>query len=326
MKLRKCLTMGAICALTIGGALAAPDATANTRDTALVAPDIPVGHVETHLAQLQRIADDNGGNRAHGRPGYKASIDYVKAQLDNAGFTTRIQEFTYNGATGYNLLADWPGGNPDAVLMAGGHLDSVSRGPGINDNGSGSATTLEVALAVARADLQPDQHLRFGWWGAEENGLVGSQRYVDSLSSTEQDKITGYLNLDMTGSPNPGYFVYNGADEPPGSDKIEQTLEDYFTSISVPTEETNVGGRSDHASFADAGIAVGGLFTGAEGTKTQSQANKWGGTAGRAYDPCYHSSCDTTNNINRTALDRNADATAHAIWALAGQTQSVSVP
>jgi len=89
----------------------------------------------------------------------------------------------------------------------------------------------------------------------------------------------------------------------------------------VPTEiETEGDGRSDHASFKNAGIPVGGLFTGASRTKTSAQAAKWGGTAGQAFDRCYHSSCDTTSNINDTALDRNSDALAHAVWTLGTAT------
>ncbi len=280
------------------------------------APDIPVADVQAHLAQLQSIADANGGNRAHGRPGYRAGLDYVKAALDGAGYTTALQEFTTSGGTGWNLVADWPGGDENAVMMFGGHADSVSVGPGINDNGSGSAGLLEVALTVAEQNLAPARHLRFAWWGAEELGLVGSTEYVESLPAAEVDKIAGYVNFDMIGSPNPGYFVYASGSQPPGSDAFEKVLNDYFTSIGVPTEPVEVGGRSDHAAFARAGIPTGGAFTGAEETKSAEQAQKWGGTAGEAFDPCYHSSCDTTANIDETALDRNTDAIANAVWTL----------
>ncbi|WP_432074790.1 M28 family metallopeptidase [Streptomyces wuyuanensis] len=291
-------------------------ASAATSPAALAVPDIPLANVKAHLSELQSIAGANGGNRAHGRPGYKASIDYLKAKLDAAGFTTTVQQFTSSGATGYNLIADWPGGDPNQVLMAGAHLDSVSSGPGMNDNGSGSAGVLETALAVSRAQLQPAKHLRFAWWGAEELGLVGSRYYVNNLPSAERSKISGYLNFDMIGSPNPGYFVYD--DDP----AIEQTFKDFYAGLGVPTEiETEGDGRSDHASFKNVGIAVGGLFTGASRTKSSAQAQKWGGTAGQAFDRCYHSSCDTTSNINDTALDRNSDAIAHAVWTLsAGST------
>ncbi|MEU8848929.1 M28 family metallopeptidase [Streptomyces sp. NPDC048564] len=299
-------TVSAVLLLTggsIAGAAPAPSVAA--------APDIPVASVKAHLTQLQSIATANGGNRAHGRPGYKASLDYVKAKLDAAGYTTAIQQFTSGGRTGYNLIADWPGGDTNQVVMAGSHLDSVSSGPGINDNGSGSAAVLETALAVSRAGYQPTKHLRFAWWGAEELGLVGSRYYVNNLSSANRAKISGYLNFDMIGSPNPGYFVYD--DDP----AIEKTFKDYYAGLGVATEiETEGDGRSDHAPFKSAGVPVGGLFTGASRTKTAAQAAKWGGTSGQSFDRCYHSSCDNTSNINDTALNRNSDAVAYAVWEL----------
>ncbi|MEV6575224.1 M28 family metallopeptidase [Streptomyces sp. NPDC051577] len=311
--------LAAVTAIAVTGLFAATSPAALAAPTAVNAaptpPDIPLANVKAHLTQLQTIATNNGGNRAHGRAGYKASIDYVKAKLDAAGFTTSLQTFTSSGATGYNLIADWPGGDPNSVLMSGSHLDSVTSGAGINDNGSGSAAVLETALAVSRAQLQPTKHLRFGWWGAEELGLVGSKYYVNSLPATEKAKFSGYLNFDMIGSPNPGYFVYD--DDP----TIEQTFKNYYAGLGIATEiETEGDGRSDHAPFKSAGIPVGGLFSGADYTKTAAQAQKWGGTSGQAFDRCYHSSCDTTANINDTALDRNADAIAYAIWNLGAGT------
>ncbi|MFC9583878.1 M28 family metallopeptidase [Streptomyces yangpuensis] len=311
--------LAAVTAFAVAGLFASAAPAALAAPTAVAAaptpPDIPLANVKAHLSQLSTIAANNGGNRAHGRAGYKASIDYVKAKLDAAGFTTTLQTFTSSGATGYNLIADWPGGDPNSVLMAGAHLDSVTSGAGINDNGSGSAAVLETALAVSRAGLQPTKHLRFGWWGAEELGLIGSKYYVNNLPTAERAKFAGYLNFDMIGSPNPGYFVYD--DDP----TIEQTFKNYYAGIGVPTEiETEGDGRSDHASFKNVGIPVGGLFTGASNTKSSAQAQKWGGTAGQSFDRCYHSSCDNTANINDTALDRNADAIAYAIWNLGAST------
>ncbi|MEU8434044.1 M28 family metallopeptidase [Streptomyces sp. NPDC029216] len=311
------IAVAGLFAATAPAALAAPSGAAAPAavTAASTPPDIPLANVKAHLSQFQSIAGANGGNRAHGRAGYKASIDYVKAKLDAAGFTTTLQTFTSSGATGYNLIADWPGGDPNSVLMTGSHLDSVTEGPGINDNGSGSAAVLETALAVSRAQLQSTKHLRFGWWGAEELGLVGSKYYVNSLPATEKAKISGYLNFDMIGSPNPGYFVYD--DDP----TIEQTFKTYFAGLNIPTEiETEGDGRSDHAPFKNAGIPVGGLFSGADYTKTSAQAQKWGGTVGKAFDACYHSSCDTAANIDDTALDRNSDAIAYAVWNLGAGT------
>ncbi|MEV0589280.1 M28 family peptidase [Nonomuraea sp. NPDC050310] len=326
----KARLLAALAALTLAAPLvhAAPAAAVR-----LAPPNISLANVKAHLTQFQTIATSNGGNRAHGRPGYLASANYVKAQLDAVGFQTVLQSFTYNGATGYNVLADWPGGNPDDILMVGAHLDSVSAGPGINDNGSGSAAILETALEVARQSLQPAKHLRFAWWGAEELGLRGSQYYVTNLAATERAKIKGYLNFDMVGSPNAGYFVYDGDNSdgvgsgpgPAGSAQLEQVLQSYFTSIGVPTRGTDFDGRSDYGPFISRGIPAGGTFTGAEGIKSSAQAQLWGGTAGQAFDVCYHRACDTTANINDTALDRNADAIAHAVWTISTAVPPVTV-
>ncbi|MEV0595323.1 M28 family peptidase [Nonomuraea cavernae] len=333
-------TLGAL-VLLVPLALTAPAAASPAASTvaspaaavAVAPPNIPLANVKAHLTQLQTIATANGGNRAHGRPGYLASANYVKGRLDAAGYTTTLQSFTYNGATGYNVIADWPGGDPNDILMTGAHLDSVTAGPGINDNGSGSASILEVALEVSRQALQPSKHLRFAWWGAEELGLRGSQFYVNNLPATERAKIKGYLNFDMVGSPNAGYFLYDGDNSdgvgsgpgPAGSAELEQTLASYFGSIGVPTRGTDFDGRSDYGPFIAVGIAAGGTFTGAEGIKSTAQAQLWGGTAGQAFDPCYHRACDTTANINDTALDRNADAVAHAVWTLGTAVPPVTV-
>ncbi|GAA2630035.1 hypothetical protein GCM10010399_72380 [Dactylosporangium fulvum] len=329
MKTSRLLTAAAALVAAVPlAAAASPASGAPGKILLAAAPNISVTNVKAHLSQLQSIATANGGNRAHGRPGYLASVNYVKGQLDAAGYTTVVQSFTYNGATGYNLIADWPGGDPNDVLMLGSHLDSVTAGPGINDNGSGSSAILEVALEVARQQLTTTKHLRFGWWGAEELGLRGSAYYVNNLGATERSKIKAYLNFDMVGSPNPGYFIYDGDNSdgvgsgpgPAGSAALERVLQDYFVSIGVPTEGTDFDGRSDYGPFINAGIPAGGTFTGAEGRKTAAQASKWGGASGTAFDRCYHSSCDTTANIDDTALDRNADAIAYAVWTLATGT------
>jgi Zn-dependent M28 family amino/carboxypeptidase len=192
-------------------------------------------------------------------------------------------------------------------------------GPGINDNGSGAATILEVALQLARLNISPINRVRFAFWGAEESGLLGSTHYVTSLSQAELDRIALNLNFDMVGSPNFVRFVYDGdnsAEEgdagPPGSDRIERTFVDYFAELGLATEPTAFDGRSDYGPFIAVGIPAGGLFTGAEGVKTPEQVPVYGGTAGQQYDPCYHEACDTRTNINTTALDQMSDATAHA--------------
>lgn len=214
----------------------------------------------------------------------------------------------------YNVLAETRKGDPDNVVMVGAHLDSVFSGAGINDNGSGSAAILELALQMKRA--HPKNQVRFAWWGAEEAGLVGSTYYVNNLSEEEKAKIKVYLNYDMVASPNFGYFIYDGdgsdfgLEGPPGSAATERLFEKYFELRDIPSEGTEISFRSDYAQFFTDGIAFGGLFTGAEVIKTPEQAEKFGGEAGIAFDPCYHSECDDITNYDVEALEINADAMA----------------
>ncbi|TDD18122.1 M20/M25/M40 family metallo-hydrolase [Kribbella turkmenica] len=303
----------------VAGALLVPGDVAGAAES----PDISVTNAKAHLDQFQSIATSNGGNRATGRPGYKASADWVKAKLDAAGYTTTLQSFSTSAGTSYNVIAEWPHGDANHVVMAGSHLDSVSSGPGINDNGSGSAGVLETALAYAASGQTPRNRLRFGFWGAEELGLVGSRYYVSNLPTAERDRIELYLNFDMIGSPNPGYFVY---DDNPAGDGARDDLVAYFTGKGVQTELIDVQGRSDHAAFRSLGIPTAGTFSGAEATKTSAQAAKWGGTAGQAFDRCYHRSCDTVSNIDLTSLDRQIDAIGHMMWNYAQKDYSGDPP
>jgi len=221
-----------------------------------------------------------------------------------------------------NVIAE-TSGDPNNVVVVGAHLDSVPRGPGINDNGSGTAGILEVAEQFAARGIEPRNQVRFAWWGAEEFGLLGSQAYVNSLSQAERDKIRLNLNFDMIGSPNFVRFVYDGdnsafpagpgvADGPPGSGEIERVFHDYFDSQGLASSETPFNGRSDYGPFIAVGIPAGGLFTGAEGVKTAAQAAAYGGTAGQQYDSCYHLACDTFANNSNVALDQMSDAVATA--------------
>ncbi|MCK2214913.1 M20/M25/M40 family metallo-hydrolase [Actinomadura sp. ATCC 31491] len=203
--------------------------------------------------------------------------------------------------------------------MVGAHLDSVPAGPGINDNGSGSAAILEVARQMA---LYPVKNkVRFAFWAGEEIGLLGSDQYVASLSQEQRDRIRLYLNFDMIASPNYAYKLYDGDDSdgvgspagPPGSAQIEQRLAAFFGSRDLPTNGTDFDGRSDYGPFIEVGIPSGGIFTGAEGIKTAEEAALFGGTAGAAYDACYHQACDTIANIDATALDVDSDAIADSV-------------
>ena len=219
-----------------------------------------------------------------------------------------------------NVLADTPRGDDDHVVVVGGHLDSVVEGPGINDNGSGTGTILELAETMAARNVKPRNTIRFAFWGAEEAGLVGSRFYVASLSEEERDDIALNLNFDMLASPNFARMVYDGDGSdtgivgPAGSAQIEQVFLDYFERRGLPTWPTEFSGRSDYGPFIAAGVDIpaGGLFSGAEQPKTQAMFELFGGIVGAQLDPCYHQPCDTIANINQTILDQMADAVAYA--------------
>jgi hypothetical protein len=206
-----------------------------------------------------------------------------------------------------NVIADLPGRSRGVVLL-GAHLDSVPNGPGINDNGSGTALVLEIARQARRLGIRPAQGLRFAFWGGEELGLVGSGSYVASLGAGVR-QFRAVLNFDGVGSPNFGRFVYDGDRQPPGSVQIEDAFRAYFAARHQAVDEIALEG-SDHTPFALAGVPVGGLFTGADERKTTSEARRFGGTAGRPYHECYHRSCDTLSNVNVRVLGQMADAAA----------------
>jgi Zn-dependent M28 family amino/carboxypeptidase len=222
-----------------------------------------------------------------------------------------------------NVIAQTRTGATTDVVMAGAHLDSVPEGPGINDNGSGVAAVLETALQLGSSP-QIHNAVRFGFWGAEELGLVGSRKYVESLDVNALKDIALYLNFDMLASPNPGYFTYDGDQSmpsdtrgdpvvPEGSAGIERSLVAYLKSAGKTAEDTSFDGRSDYDGFTAAGIPAGGLFSGAETKKTAEQAKLWGGEADQPFDPNYHKSTDTLDHIDRTALGINGDGVAYLI-------------
>ena len=269
------------------------------------------------------------GPVTHGIPVVGASFADGSA-LAQPGSTAFVKVLPADTRTDYSVIAELPGKNKDNVVMAGAHLDSVTEGPGINDNGSGSAALLETALLMANGNLP--NTLRFAWWAGEEQGLLGSADYVAGLSQEERDRIALYMNYDMVGSPNYIFMVYD-ADEstfpapvpvPDGSEAIEDVYESYYTAVGEPYDDTEFSGRSDYEAFILAGIPSSGLFTGAEDIKTAEQEEIWGGTAGEALDPCYHQACDTIGNLDRHALEINSDLIAFAALTFAYSTESVN--
>ena len=293
-------------------------------DARAVLEDFKGGGMVEHMEALQRIADDNDGNRASGTSGYEESARYVEDQLRAAGYTPVRQAFTFRGegknrkkVKSFNILAD-TGGSAENTVVVGGHLDSVRKGPGINDNASGVAAMLEIATWLKEIGITPVNRVRFAFWGAEEDGLYGSQHYVDELSRAEKAQTAANLNVDMLASPNGVRSIHEGDGSdfkqagPKGSREIEDVFFRFFEENSLPAETTPFDGGSDYEAFLQAGIPVGGLFSGDVKNKTKVQVQAYGGAAGKDLDSCYHRACDTISNTNADLLKEMSAALAYA--------------
>ncbi|MFJ8166091.1 M28 family metallopeptidase [Streptomyces sp. NPDC096136] len=257
----------------------------------------------------------------------------AEAAAGPVNVTLDVRQFRENRKT-WNVVAETKGGDPDNTVFLGAHLDSVAAGPGINDNGSGSAGILQVAQRLAGEQKKIKNKVKFAWWSAEEFGLLGSEAYVASLTPEQKKQIKLYLNFDMIASPNAAYFVYDGDDSdkvgsgpgPEGSAQLEKQITDFLDAQKIPHEGSDFTGRSDYGPFIEAGIPSGGTDTGAEGIKTPAQAAKFGGQAGVAYDVNYHGKGDDITNIDQKALDINVDVIANAVGHYAYDLAPLSQP
>ncbi|CAF3721431.1 unnamed protein product [Rotaria socialis] len=238
-----------------------------------------------------------------------------------------------------NICADTPTGDPTKTIVIGSHSDSVTAGAGINDNGSGSAANLGLAVTLARLFRSPaypkyKYRVRFCWWGAEEIGLLGSEFHVKQAKTANAvgERLSDYLvnlNYDMLGSPNYMFGIYDGRtarnDTPPqalpGSNKITALFRDWFIRNKLPWDYTDFSGRSDYGPFLAEGVVAGGLFSGADDIKTQKQRDRYdeilgqglGGISGIIHDPCYHKACDSIQNINLFGYEKMVQAAAYVL-------------
>jgi aminopeptidase S len=298
--------------MLVAGFLLLPSATAGTTRSG-VAPLTEVADVLRHLEKLQSIAESSGGNRAAGTEGYARSVEYVAQTLSAAGFEVERQKCgSCTGKGDENVIADWPGGDAQSTVMFGAHLDSVEKGPGADDNASGSAALLETALTLAKSKPDMVKHARFAWWASEEQEDEGSTHYVEN---SDTDTIDAYINLDMVASPNSGYFV-TYSDTPLG-----KAVSAHLSSVGRTPETMKAGcDCSDDAVFDDAGIPTTYLTTASndEDDMTAEQAAKWDGEAGEPYDACYHRACDAyPGNIDKDALGHTTNTVTNALWTLA---------
>jgi aminopeptidase Y len=254
------------------------------------------------------------------------SLD-VTAQADDGARVRLAVDAVAGKRLTRNVLADI--GSAGSLIVVGAHLDSVPEGPGINDNGSGAVAVLEAALQFAKKAPQAGVRMRFGFWGAEERGLLGSRHHLASLSDEERSRIALYINLDMVASPNYSRFLLGqGATGNAPAAVAQRELASYFREHDLPVDERSRAGGSgsDDTSFSEKGIPTVSLYTGASRPKPEAEASMFGGTAGRPYDPCYHRPCDTVDNINRESLEQHTQALVRALGAVTMNARSADAP
>ncbi|HEX2284328.1 MAG TPA: M28 family peptidase [Mycobacterium sp.] len=234
-----------------------------------------------------------------------------------------------------NVVAQTKTGDTNNVVVVGAHLDSAPGSPGINNNGTGVAAVLETAAALG-SQPQLDNAVRFAFWGSEENALQGSTKYVRGLDRDQLDDIALYLDFDMLGSPNAGYFTYDGDQSgqanpdiplravPAGSAGIERTLAGHLNLTGVRPADMPLTTNADYYAFLAAGVPIGGLTTGSSQRKTEVQARLWGGRAGVAFDPNDRLPRDTIDNVDREALSAMGSAVAFAVATYAQSVEGVN--
>jgi hypothetical protein len=269
-----------------------------------------------------------------------------------AQVTLNVQSISDPNRPDYNVIADSKGGNPNSTLVVDAHLDAI-YGAGMLDNGSGSATILDIAHMMRK--VNPVHKLRFIWFGGEELGLLGSSFYVNNLSPTDLGHIFYDLDADVTATPN--YII--GILDPAAVDFFGRTVS--TTSCSDPSPSTpcfpaNIYGPSqisrdqsiayfnsigknhellsptgtDAYSFNVAGVPASGLLTGQDCCKTQDEVNLFGGETGN-YEGNLGTSdggcvdnpfrwCDNLSNNDPTVLTFMSKAFANTTVRMANYT------
>lgn len=281
------------------------------------------------LGALGAIIYDPAGGPLHGTLGEPTgdeiatvSISVEEAQpyidilekdpLAKLETTLYVDSYVKNIST-LNVIAETRFGDHNNVVSLGAHSDSVEAGPGINDDGSGTISLLEVAKYLTHFKIK--NAVRFAWWAAEEEGLLGSTFYAESLTPAENKKVRLFMDYDMMASPNYEYEVYdaNNEDHPAGSGDLKQLYIDWYEDHGLNYTLIPFDGRSDYVGFIDAGIPAGGIATGAEVLKDKKSWEKFGGTIGDAFDPCYHLLCDDLGNPDYGAWVINTKLIAHSV-------------
>jgi len=164
------------------------------------------------------------------------------------------------GTTEYNYLADIPGTDKaDEVIMIGGHLDSWHASTGATDNASGVAVMMEALRILKAVGAKPRRTIRIAMWSAEEQGLLGSQAYVEEVFGTYEnptpafDKFGGYFNVDSGTGRLRGATVFGPVEAAVVLEDIMVPLHDLAVHGARSSNSRRLGG-SDYTAFNAAGL------------------------------------------------------------------------
>lgn len=294
-----------------------------------------------HLEAIQKIADKNQNHRSVGSPGGIATADYIIEQLQLLGLKPEkipfeTQDAKKNIIKGQNIIVEIPGKSSD-VIMFGAHYDSVEMGPGINDNATGVAILLEMALAAKKTNIQPEKTIRIAFWDAEELGVLGSPAYIKNLSEPEKKKISSYINIDMVGTKDPEIIILDGdgssipplkedfkkagiSDKEienilggmpkahPGSAELEKIVEEYLKSKKILYKDDLMTSLStDTIPFFQLSPTTGIVMT-----HPTTEANDV-----LLFAPCYHQACDNISNVDKKSFNIALGLVAHMVDKLA---------
>jgi Zn-dependent M28 family amino/carboxypeptidase len=345
---------GGLVALTLrprkpAGCSAGDYGNANVRGAIAVVDDSGCSVVEKQAAATAQgavgllVVSDSGAQGLF-TPGYYEELRApvavigrdVDARLRRTDAPVRlVLDAEADTVTSRNVLAQTKTGADSNVVLVGAHLDSQMRSPGLNDDGSGVAALLATAVALGGSP-EVTNAVRFAFFGAGEAGGEGSRAYVKDLGREGLSEVALYLDFDMLGSRNAGYFTYDGDQSglpnpdvpavsvPKGSAGIERTLAGYLNFAGVRPADAPLGLAGDYSPFLTAGVPIGGLTTWVSGRKTEVQERLWGGQAGKPFDPAYRTPHDTIANVDRDVLAITAPAVAYAVGTYAQSTEGVN--
>lgn len=243
----------------------------------------------------------------------------------------------YGTGIDYNLIAESPLGDPNAVVVVEGHLDAI-YGAGMLDNASGSTTILELALQIAKT--QTRNRLRFIWFGGEELGLLGSRYYTTHLTAKELSRIVFDIDSDVTATPNYDIQIADPADAHnasrfpsnvvPASRIGTKDFDRYFSSIGMVSRAAPFGNDgTDSNSFALVGVPDTGILTEQDCCKQKWEVDIWGGVPGNyegnipSHDGgCVdqpHRWCDNLSNNDPHLLEVVSKAFAYVAYEIANR-------